>query len=170
MRASDRVAKKTPPSPPLARGGWGGLLLCVLVVSLTGSSTLRGEEKPLTLRGEVVALAPLLEKEGSKLDADSVPLWLGLVTKDGNVYPIVKDAGGRRFFKDKRLLNRPVEVTGKTFRDTHLLQVLTVRGVKDGKLTDIYYWCDICQIRRHELNECECCGGEMVFKEILLKD
>lgn len=139
------------------------LLVCLGLVGLA-----RAEEpaqKPLTLRGKVVPLKPLLQKAGSRLDRDAEPFWLTLVTKKGDIYPIVKDDGGRRFFNDERLLDREVEITGRLFQGTHLLQVLTVHGLKDGKLTEIYYWCDICQIKRHELNTCECCGGEMYFKE-----
>lgn len=122
--------------------------------------------KPLTLRGKVVPLKPLLEKDGSRLDRDAAPFFLVLVTDKGEIYPILKDDGGRRFFNDERLQDRHVEVTGRTFRDSNLLRVLTMRGIKDGQLTEIYYWCDICQIKRHELNTCECCGGEMYFKEV----
>ena len=48
--------------------------------------------------GKVVPLAGLVEKLGSKLDADAAPHWLALVGDDGKVYPLVKDDGGRMFF------------------------------------------------------------------------
>ena len=137
--------------------------VCWSVVASTPAEEPR--PKPLTLRGKVVPLKSLLEDAGNRLDRDAEPFFLVLETKGGEIYPILKDDGGRRFFKDERFLNREVEVTGRTFRDSHLLQVLTVHGIKDGKLIELYYWCDICQIKRHELNSCECCGAEMIFKE-----
>ena len=120
---------------------------------------------PSQFTGKVVPLKDLLEKGGSRLDRDAAPFWLALVADDGKVHPIIKDDGGRRFFKDARLQNRPVQITGRLFGDTGLLQVVSVHGLKDGKPTELYYWCDICAIKRHELMTCECCGGPMELKE-----
>ncbi len=34
---------------------------------------------------------------------------------------------------------------------------------------DIYYWCDICAIKRFEKKECECCGAPMELREVKVK-
>ncbi|MBI1915938.1 MAG: hypothetical protein HYS12_14565 [Planctomycetes bacterium] len=122
-------------------------------------------EKPVTFTGKVVPLAGLVEKLGSKLDADAVPHWLALVTDDGKVYPLIKDGGSRMFFKDKALLNRPMRLTGRLLPGSQLLQVIEVHSLRRGKLHEVYYWCNVCSIRRSEKNACECCGGPMELKE-----
>ena len=142
-------------------------------LSPIGLALLRGAdepEKPPTFTGKVVPLSEVLPKAGSRLDADAAPYWLALVTEDGKVYPIIKDDGGRRFFKDERLRNRPLQVTGRTVKNTSLLQVLSVHSLKDGKPHEIFYWCDICAIKRHELNACECCGGPMELREVPVEE
>lgn len=148
---------------------------CCLIALAVALSPLIGplhgdeaESNRVTVRGKVVPLQKLLAEAGSDLDRDAAPFWLGLVTDEGKVYPIVKDDGGRRFFKDEGLLNREVEVTGRLFGDTSMIQVSAVYGVRDDQLTELFYWCDICSIKRYELNECECCGGPMIFKEMPL--
>jgi hypothetical protein len=115
--------------------------------------------------GKVVPLAKLLDKLGSKLDADAAPHWLALVTDDGKVYPLIKDAGARRFFKDDRLLDRPMRLTGRLYPDTHLLQVIQVHSLLKGAAHELYYWCEICAIRRDEKDLCDCCGGPMELRE-----
>jgi hypothetical protein len=121
-------------------------------------------------KGKVVPLAGLLEKFGSKLDAEAAPHWLALVTDDGKTYPLIKDGNSRLFFSDPQLLNRPMRLGGRLFQDTHLLQVLEVNSIVKGELHEIYYWCEICSIRRNEkLKMCECCGGPMELKEVPLK-
>jgi hypothetical protein len=45
------------------------------------------------------------------------------------------------------------------------LRVMAVRSLRNGKLHDVYYWCDICAIRRNEKMICECCGGPMELTE-----
>jgi hypothetical protein len=123
------------------------------------------EEKRESFTGKVVPLASLVEKLGSKLDADAAPHWLALVTDDGKVYPLIKDSGSRMFFKDKALLNRPMRVTGRLLPGSQLLQLVEVHSLRMGKLHEVYYWCNVCSIRRGEKNLCECCGGPMDLKE-----
>lgn len=115
--------------------------------------------------GKVTPLAGVLGKLGAKLDEDAAPHWLALVGDDGKAIPLIKDDGSRMFFKDERLLNRPMRLTGRIIPETGMLQVLQVRSVRDGKLYDVYYWCDVCSIRRLEKKICDCCGGPMELRE-----
>src|SRR5437867_3585658 len=137
------------------------LAFCVSPVLLAAA---RQEEREM-FTGKVVPLAGLVEKIGSQLDADAGPHWLALVTDDGKVYPLIKDGGSRLFFKDRALLNRPMRLTGRLLPGSQLLQVIEVHSLRMGKLYEIYYWCNVCSIRRGEKNACECCGGPMELKE-----
>ncbi|HEY7157162.1 MAG TPA: hypothetical protein VH575_24625 [Gemmataceae bacterium] len=116
-------------------------------------------------KGKVVPLADLVAKAGSRLDADAVPYWLALAGDDGKIYPLVKDSGSRLFFKDPALLKRPMRLTGRLLPGSQLLRVTAVHSYLKDELHDVYYWCDICSIRRGEKNVCECCGGPMVLHE-----
>ena len=116
-------------------------------------------------KGKVVPLAAILEKQKVKLDADAAPHWLALQSDDGKLHPLVKDDGSRMFFKDDRLLNRPMQLTGRLVPGTNFLQVVTVHSIVKGELNEVYYWCDICSIRRNEKKICDCCGGPMELKE-----
>jgi hypothetical protein len=149
-------------------------LIAVAVMTGTLLSPLAGavdkENKTIQLDGKVVPLAGVLEKFGSKLDAEASPHWLALVTDKGKVYPLIKDDGSRLFFADPKLQNRPMRITGRLFQDTHLLQVLSVNSIKNGQLYEIYYWCDVCSIRRNELlKKCDCCGGPLELREESVK-
>ena len=120
--------------------------------------------------GKIVPLADVLAKSGAKLDADANPFMLVLQTADGKIYPLVKDEGARRFFKDAKLLNRPMRLTARSVPNSTFLQVINVHSIVKGKLHDVYYWCDICTIKRFEAGICDCCGEPMVFREELSKD
>jgi hypothetical protein len=116
-------------------------------------------------QGKVVPLADLVARAGSRLDPDAAPHWLALVGDDGKVYPLVKDSGSRLFFKDPALLKRPMRLTGRCLPGCQLLRVTAVHSIIKGRLHEVYYWCDICSIRRGEKNLCECCGGPMELHE-----
>src|SRR5947209_6662721 len=86
-----------------------GLACCFTLCPLLAADAPKAE----TFKGKVVPLADLIAKTGSKLDPDAAPSSLVFVADDGKVYTLVKDGGGRLFFKDPELLNRPMRVTGK---------------------------------------------------------
>jgi hypothetical protein len=135
-------------------------------VLLTPGHAAPPEVKTQPFTGKVVPLSSVLEKYGAKLDADAAPQWMALVTNDGKVYPLIKDAGSRMFYKDAALLNRPMRLTGRLLGDTQFLQVFQVHSLgKKGELCEVYYWCDICAIKRFEKMICECCGGPMERRE-----
>ncbi len=148
------------------RLGLCAVLACGLSpLLLLGADSKTPETKMQQYAGKVVPLAGVLDKFNAKLDADAAPHWLALVADDGKVYPLVKDGGARLFFKDARLLDRPMRLTGRLLPGTHLLQVIQVHSVQKGVLHEVYYWCEVCAIRRNEPDICECCGGPMELKE-----
>ncbi len=141
------------------------LASCLLPVA----SEAKEPPKLVTFTGKVRPLADLVEKIGAKLDRDAAPHWLALVTDDGKVYPLIKDDGSRVFFADKDVLDRPMRITGRTLPGSQLLQAIQVHSINKGVVCDLYYWCDICSIRRRSKMICECCGGPMERKEVPLK-
>jgi hypothetical protein len=145
------------------------LMVAALLAALLPVWAAKPEAKVETLTGKVVALADVVAKAGGKLDADAAPHWLALQADDGKLYPLVKDAGARPFFADKALLNRPMRLTGRLVPGSTILRVASVNSLHKGEVYEVYYWCDICSIKRGEKMICECCGGPMDLKEDAVK-
>ena len=146
----------------------GFMLVAALALAPLGTSWLnaqKSEDKLAYYTGKVVPLADLLAKAGSKIDADAAPYLLVLQTDDGKLYPLLKDDGARMFFKDAKLLNRPMRLTARLVPNVQFLQVINVHSIVKGKLHDVYYWCDVCTIKRFEAGVCDCCGDPMDFRE-----
>jgi hypothetical protein len=146
-----------------------GLLLAIgfALIPLAGgwANGKKAPDKNEFYKGKVVPLADLLAKDGIKLDADAVATTLVLQAEDGKIYPLVKDEGSRMFYKDAKLLNRPMRLTARKVANSDYLQVINVHSIVKGKLHEIYYWCDICSIKRSEAGKCDCCGAPMDFHE-----
>jgi len=141
--------------------------LLVLAALLAGLTPLLGAGSPPakmeTFTGKVEPLADVVARTGGRLDADAAANFV-LSTDDGRDFLLVKDAGSRLFFKDKALLHRPMRLTGRLIGGS-LLQVSVVRSLVGGEACEVYYWCDICSIKRSEKMICECCGRPMVLRE-----
>ena len=97
--------------------------------------------------------------------AQDVPAEKGLQYFKGKVIPLA-DLLAKR---DAKLLKRPMRLTGKLIPGTQLLQVINVHSIVNGKLHEVYYWCDICTIKGYETGNCDCCGAPMEFREVPLK-
>jgi len=146
-----------------------GILLALTLASLPALLTAQQKpaaDAPQYYTGKVVPLADLFEKQGTKMDREAAAQWLALVTDDGKIYPLIKDDGCRMFFKDATLLNRPMRLTAKLVAGTHFLQVFQVHSYLKGQLHEVYWWCDICIIKRFEKRDCDCCGAPMEFREV----
>jgi hypothetical protein len=146
------------------------LFTCVLPLLFAPADAAAPAAKTQHYKGKVVPLAPLVEKIGSRLDRDAAPFWVGLVTDDGTIYPLIKDDRSRLFFQDTRLQNRPMRLTGRVLPGSHLLQVLEVHSYVKGQRCEVYYWCDVCAIKRFEKQACDCCGGPMELREVPVKE
>lgn len=148
-----------------ARHGKRPLLVLAVLAALAPLALGAGPVKTETLDGKVVRLADAVAKAGGKLDADAAPHWLALACDDGKLYPLVKDAGSRLFYKDPALLDRSVRLTGRFVPGSMLLRVAAANTIVKGELQEVYYWCDVCSIKRGEKSCCECCGGPMELRE-----
>ncbi len=121
-------------------------------------------EKPkyrtVSLRGKVVWTADAMKRLfGVETDADAAHNSVSLETDDGRLYPIVKDARGRGFWKDPRIRDIDMELMVRQYDGSPWIQVIRVFVFKEGKKYQMDYWCDICAIPMFELKDCECCQG-----------
>jgi hypothetical protein len=145
------------------------LALAFALSPLLAAQPQNPKDKNQFFKGNVVPLEKLLAKQNVKLDPDAAPYAMILQTEDGKVHPLVKDGGSRMFFKDARLLNRPMSLTARPVANGAFLQVVNVQSFVKGQLCDVYYWCDICTIRSYENGPCACCLAPVELREVPVK-
>lgn len=146
----------------------GMLTVCWLMCVVVGEAEPRKEaptEATLELKGTLTPIAKLMEKQKVVVDADA---GMALVTAEGKVYPLMKDKTSRFLFMDKRLHERTIQVTAKLVAGTGMAQLTEVYTLKEGKLHDVYYWCQNCALRASEPGACLCCGAMTELVEVPL--
>jgi len=85
-------------------------------------------------------------------------------SRDGNIYSFVPDDALTAMFTDHRVRQRELQLTALE-RQKGQLELVAVQSIKNGKLYDIYYYCDICNITAYAPGPCPCCRRELEFKE-----
>jgi hypothetical protein len=110
--------------------------------------------------GKVIPLVEALKQRGIKTYTEEIKDQVVLVTRTGEILPIVPDWRGRAFYQDEHLRNRPVDLVVNRHKGVPWLQVLSIYVFDENDVRSIMdYWCDICAIPMYEIKECECCQG-----------
>jgi|SRR5262249_10739326 len=86
-------------------------------------------------------------------------------SRDGSTYSFVPDDALTAMFTDHRVRQRELQITAWE-RQKGQLELVAVQSLKNGKLYDIYYYCDICNITAYAPGPCPCCRRELEFKEM----
>ena len=139
--------------------------------AVRGDKSAEPPEKRETVRGRVVWLAEAMKRlHGVATDDDAAHAVIALETAEKRLIPLLKDARGRGFHLDPRLLKFDYELELKRFPGVPMAQVIRVCTLKNGKRYELDYWCDICAIPMYELKECECCQGPIRLRERLVEE
>jgi hypothetical protein len=110
--------------------------------------------------GKVIPLVEALKQRGIKTYSEEIKDQVVLVTRAGEILPIVPDWRGRAFYQDERLRGRPVDLVVNRRKGVPWLQVLSIYLFDEKDVRSIMdYWCDICAIPMYEIKDCECCQG-----------
>ena len=131
-------------------------------VLLAPGSGLLASYDLLTLRGHVVCTG-----ENHKEGDEHEHVW-SFETNDKRVYPLFRALTSEALFEDPEMRKRELQVTGRIHPEKKTFEVFQTRSVKDGRLQDIYYWCEVCSIRSPIPGPCWCCYNPFELREVPL--
>lgn len=87
----------------------------------------------------------------------------GFASKDGKLYKFLP-ADTTAMFTDIRVRQRDLQVTAQLHAGGQL-EIINVQSIKEGKLYNIYYFCELCNIKAYAPGPCPCCRNELEFRE-----
>ena len=148
--------------------------LCSIICSLTISQALAAPAssmasqaksskaaKEIVVRGHVVCLDD--KGRPSKTCVEGAHRF-GLRTSDNKLYSFLTADSLAEMFEDPIVRERTLQITGNPIGDNRL-ELIKVLSIRDGKLYDIFYFCDVCNITAYAPGPCACCRKEMELKE-----
>lgn len=150
------------------------VILCVLIfVSALGlpprpgsalQSETAGSRGLVILRGRIECF----DMSGKRLDSFSAiagpEARYALMDGNGELHPFSSTDPETAVFSDLRVRQRELQVSARADKGNRL-EVIKVQSVRDGKLYDIYYYCELCNIKAYAPGLCPCCRNEMEFRE-----
>jgi hypothetical protein len=142
------------------------LILSLAWVSLTLDAPAPGQPAAAAasptseFRGRVVCLDPAGRRQACGPAAGRFALETG----DGKLHPFLESDPLAAIFEDPRVRGQEVVVKARPHPDG-AVEIVKVYSVKQGKLHDVHYYCEICNITAYAPGLCPCCRREMELKE-----
>jgi len=125
-----------------------------------------GEARTLSLRGRVVCLTEELQKIYQITpDCETRGHVYTLKTAEGAFYPFLPVDTAAAIWMDERFRQRDLQVTARIFPAADFIEVIKLQSWRNGKLHDLYYFCEVCNIRTQKPGPCECCQKPVEFRE-----
>ena len=147
------------------------------------------EAKQVVIQGKVACRGTVTNKQGGDSDLDK-PGSIASVTdepdparsqhhadylkpcdhyvfeaSDGKTYTFAPSDPMIGMFADTRVRERDLQITA-SLSAANQVEVLRVQSIRKGKLYDLYYFCNICNITAYSPGPCPCCRRDLEFKEV----
>jgi len=141
------------------------VLVVVTLASLTFAPSMAAQDRAFVIvRGRAVCLDAFDKPVDSPFACSETNPRFGFASKDGKLYRFPQTDSMITVFTDSRVRERELQIAAR-LRESNQLETIKVQSIKDGKLYDIYYFCDVCNIRAYTPGLCPCCRNELEFRE-----
>jgi hypothetical protein len=127
--------------------------------------------RTVDLRGRVVCLAEEMHrKHEAGLPTRHEHIW-GFKADDGRLYTLLRGRFSDAIWIDERLRAKELLVKARLFPKAQILEVQSIKSVRNGMVQDLYYYCEVCAIKSISPEPCACCQGpvELVEKPLTAK-
>ena len=89
----------------------------------------------------------------------------GFKTTNGVYYTLLRTKLSEALFADPRLREKELLLTGNVLPKSQIFDVTKMKSIRNGRVYDLYYYCDICAIRTVAPGPCVCCQAPVELVE-----
>jgi hypothetical protein len=119
-----------------------------------------GDGGAVELRGRVVCL----EQEPAAVPCAASPPRFALQTADGERHAFKSGDALSAMFADERLRERELSVRARKTASGEL-ETIKVHSLRNGRLHDLDYFCEVCNVVAYAPGLCPCCRRAMALRE-----
>ena len=134
------------------RWQWG------LAFAFLSSSLLFAADNKISTKSNGTPNDPIIELRG-KLVAIKPPVThAAFRTESGEIYTLLSNRTSSALFLDTNLQSRTLLLGGRMLLGTRTFELTrNLRSIREDKVYELYYYCDICSIKGSEPGPCMCC-------------
>lgn len=118
----------------------------------------------ISVRGKVFCLDESGHRLSENQDCNKGTHGYEIVAADKKIYRFSPDDVLTSMFKEPTVRKLEVQING-VLHDKNLLEIASLHAVRDGRLYDIFYYCEICSITAYGPGDCACCYNPLEFRE-----
>ena len=136
----------------------GTLLVLALLIQAEAAAV----NKNIVVSGRLICLAPDLKE--SPCEA-SVAATLAIKAADGTLYRLTAGKSADTLLQEKRLKTREFRLILRETDEGEAFQIIKSQLIRDGKVLDFFYFCEICNITTYTPGPCMCCRAPTEYRE-----
>ena len=145
------------------------LTALILVMPLSSLAARRQSETSdkynlTVIQGRAVCLDASGHASESLFGCNDPSARFAIVDRNAKLHNFAPTDTGTAIFTDVRVRQRDLQVTARLDPKSQL-EIIRVQSIKEGKLYNLYYFCEICNITAYAPGPCPCCGNELEFRE-----
>jgi len=143
----------------------------VAVRAESTGETPSGEARTEVLRGRIICLTEDY-KQRFQVRADCGNrghVWV-LKSPEGKINAILPTDSAAAIILDEKVRSRDLQITARVFPESSFAEVIQLQAVHDGTLYNLFYFCEVCNIRTHKPGPCDCCQKPVEFREVLTSE
>jgi hypothetical protein len=139
-----------------------GFVLAVSGVTLARQSSEPYEE--IVVQGRLLCLDSKNQTVSINSQCDLTKNILGFVDEKKGRFTFSSHDTTQAMLNDPRVRTQELRLTARR-RAQNQLETIRVQALKAGKLYDLYYFCDVCNITSYAPGPCPCCYQDLEFIE-----
>ena len=143
------------------------------IVSVGGFATYQqpatssNEAQTVALRGRIVCVTEEYKRlYNVAADCANRGHVYALKSKDNKINPILPTDSAAAIILDEKVRSRELQITARVFPETAFIEVIRLQSLRNDRLHNVFYFCQVCNIRTHKPGPCDCCQEPVEFREI----
>ena len=133
----------------------------VALALLAHSGPATSGDRNLVVSGCLVCLGPDLKATS----CEDTPTRLALKADAGGLFPLAAGDLADTLLQEKRLRTRQFRLTLRSLDGDETFQIVKTQLIRDGKVYDFHYFCEICNITTYAPGPCMCCRAPTEYRE-----
>jgi hypothetical protein len=133
---------------------WKSLFLALSCLVLASCGT---NDRPST--------APSTTTLQGRVTPGAAPGSMQFKTESGGIYTLVSNRMSSALFIDTNLQAKTLLLKGRVWPERKFEVTGNVRSIHDGRIHELYYYCDVCVIKGIDPGPCMCCRDLVVLVE-----